>query len=114
MANDTYEYLEPVAHETLKGFYRVPMFLKDGEYRIVVGRKILRIYDINSLPDKIKTNISMIHAFPPHLREDWQADNITMFINTDDPRLDEIGWQVTTWLYILVLDRELLLSLRGN
>ena len=114
MVNDIYGDLQPVSHQTLKGFYRVPMFLKDGEYRVVVGKHMLRIYDADSLPNKIRTCISMIHAFPPHIREDWQADNITMFINTDDTRLDEIGWQVTKGLYILILDRELLLSLRGD
>jgi hypothetical protein len=89
------------------------MWVKDNEYAVVIAKNHVRIFDENTLPDHIKALVSMIHAFPPNLMEEWMCDEITIFINQQDPRLDEIGWQVTKNLYMLVLDNQIIKSLYG-
>ena len=113
MLHDVNAELTPIAHRTLSGNCRVAMWVKDNEYAIVVAKNHVRIFDENTVPDHIKALMSMIHAFPPNILEEWESDNTTVYINHQDHRLDDIGWQVTKNLYILVLDNEFINKLQG-
>jgi 3-isopropylmalate dehydratase small subunit len=114
MLHDINSELTPVAHRNLNGSSRVAMWVRDNEYAVVVAKNHVRIFDENTLPDQIKALISMIHAFPPNILEEWESDNTTVYINHQDLRLDDIGWQVTKHLYILVLDNQFVKSLYGH
>jgi hypothetical protein len=114
MLHDVNSELTPVAHRNLNGSSRVAMWVRDNEYAIVVAKNHVRIFDEDTLPDQIKALISMIHAFPPNILEEWESDNTTVYINHQDLRLDDIGWQVTKNLYILVLDNQFVKSLYGH
>ena len=113
MPLETYTRIIPVSLSHLFGSSRVPMWVKDGEYAVVIAKNHVRIFDEDTLPDHIKALVSMIHAFPPSLMDEWMCDETTIFINQQDPRLDDIGWQVTKNLYMLVLDNQIIKSLYG-
>jgi hypothetical protein len=105
----------PVSHPTINGTYRVVMRkTDDGEYVIHVAQYQVRRYTDDTLPDRVKSMLSMIHAFPQRLREAWMVGSSDMFINNQTPELNDIGWQVTKNLYILVLDQEYLFQMWGN
>lgn len=105
------ESLVPVAHSHLMGGYRVPMWV-DDEYKLCVGKGEYRIFTDETLPDEIKAILSMIRAFPKHELESWEIRD--PYMNQHDRRLDEVGWQVTNSLYMLVLQREFLDQMRFN
>ena len=105
----------PVSHPNMNGTYRVAMRkTEDGEYVIHVAQYQVRCYTDDTLPDRVKSMLSMIHAFPQQLRESWNVGSSDMFINNQTPELNDIGWQVTKNLYILVLDQEYLFQMWGN
>lgn len=114
MLHDINSQLTPVAHRTLSESSRVAMWVRDNEYAVLVAKNHVRIFDEDTLPDQIKALISMIHAFPPNILEEWESDNTTVYINHQDLGLDDIGWQVTKNLYILVLDNQFVKSLYGH
>ncbi len=101
----------PVAHPTIQGSYRTPMWVENYKYAINVGTNKIRYFNEELLPDRIKSCVSMIHAFPSRLLPEWKVNPIDCYVNHQDKRLDDIGWQVSKNLYILVVEQEYLLSL---
>jgi hypothetical protein len=88
------------------------MWVEDGSYEIETGLNRRRIYTEETLPDEIKALLSMISSFPPH--KVWEFGGLgTLAYIAPDERLEEIGWQVTNNLYMLVLDRGVLDRLNG-
>lgn len=98
----------PVSHSFLMGSYRVVMRKDDDEYIVHIAKDQTRRYTDETLPDRIKSALSMIHAFPPRLRESWSLGSSDLFINHQTPELNEVGWQVSKDLYIVVLDQDYL------
>ena len=101
----------PVTHSFLSNSYRVVMITDDDEYIVHVAKDQTRRYTDDTLPDRIKSALSMIRAFPPRLRDPWTIGSSDLFINSQTPELNEVGWQVTKNLYIVVLDQEYLFKL---
>lgn len=106
--------LTPVSHSYLMGSYRVAMRKEDDEYVVHITKDQTRRYTDDTLPDRIKSALSMIHAFPQRLREPWEIGSSDLFINSQTMELNEVGWQVTKNLYIVVLDQECLFKLWGE
>ena len=118
--------LTPVATPSLNA-WRVPMWVEDEEYTVCVEQNKLRMYDAETLPDFIKASMSMIHAFqfePPKVSLfGWSDPRVMLghepqkfgfaYHNTQDPRLDDIGWRCTWNLYMLILTPEQLESMNG-
>lgn len=104
----------PVAHQTIHGSYRTPIWVENYNYAINVGTNKIRYFNEELLPDRIKSCLSMIHAFPSRLLPEWKVNPIDCYTNHQDKRLDDIGWQVSKNLYVLVLDQVFLLSLYGE
>jgi hypothetical protein len=96
------------------GSYRVAMRKEDDEYVIHITKDQTRRYTDDTLPDRIKSALSMIHAFPQRLREPWEIGSSDLFINSQTMELNEVGWQVTKNLYIVVLDQDYLFKLWGE
>lgn len=104
----------PVTHSYLTNSYRVVMRKEDDEYVVHVTKDQTRRYTDDTLPDRIKSILSMIHAFPPRLRESWSLGSSDLFINNQTPELNEVGWQVSKDLYVLVLDQDFLFGMWGE
>ena len=81
------------------------MTVKDHEFTLYVADNMKRIYSEDTLPDPVKVAWSMIKAFP---RNDVEIilHSMGIYVNTHDPRLDDIGWQSLPDTYIVVLPRE--------
>lgn len=92
--------------------YRVPMWIDNGEYMVAIGHDQYRNYTDETLPDMIKAKLSMIRAFPPHVLPYYMVNALVPYINHHDPRLDDIGWQVTQEMYMLIMTIEQLEEMR--
>lgn len=70
---------------------------------IAVGENEYRNYTDETLPDVVKAKLSMIRAFPKFELPYYEINFGTPYINKHDTRLDNIGWQVTSDMYMLVM-----------
>jgi len=98
----------PITHSMLDYSYRVPMWTAEDEYEISVGENHSRMFTNETLPDRVKTVISMINAYPTRDYADWEINPINVYINHQDPSLDDIGWRINRSMYMLVLTNEFL------
>jgi hypothetical protein len=96
----------PVSHPDTDMF-RVPVWVSDDEVAISLGNNTFRYYKQDNVPHKVKSLLTMVHAFQPSDRPPW-ATNPTNAYMPIDPRQKDIGWRVTHELYILVLDGDFL------
>lgn len=110
-------HLSPVVHPKDWDLIRVPLRKIEDHYIVYVGDNLVRHYDENSLPDRLKTNMAMILASPqPKLMHeaDRQFQKMTIYNNPMSHEFDTIGWRVSETYFCLVLDRQTLESLKGG
>ena len=83
--------------------WRVPVYREDDSYAVVVQPDRVRYYVDESLPDFVKASLAMIHAFPPPKKQLHQVSVTDAYINSHDPKLNDIGWMVCKDLYIVIM-----------
>lgn len=106
------EEFVPITHNLVTNTYRVPMWVDGDEYSLNVGRYETRYYTNETLPSEIKVSVAMINAFPYSPYEDWAVKDFTVYVNTQDSKLNDIGWRVTKQMYVIVMPRDLLNYMR--
>ena len=106
--------LSPIVAQHSDKYYRVPMWKNDGKYFVYVAENKVRIFDDNSLPDCIKTRLSMILALDKKFPYKQRATSLDLFINYAGEEYNEIGWQLDDEYFLLVLKIEELASLIGE
>jgi hypothetical protein len=82
-------------------------------YRLCLGKDYYRHYTDDTLPAPLRSSLAMINAFPAKDIPIWEISPISAYINTQDPKLDTIGWRVGRYLYIMVLSGETMAELGG-
>ena len=97
-----------------RNMYRVPMWIDDGEYMLAVGQDEYRNYTDETLPDIVKARMSMIKAFPKNVLPYYMVNALVPYANNHDERLEDIGWQVTEEMYMLVLPAKELASIKDG
>lgn len=109
--------LPPVIHKTLSDHARVFMY-RDKDYWIWVDTQYTRVFDDKSLPDTIKSKLVMILATPRQSKliseEEVHQNTLLAYMNSHNPELDEVGWQVTERVFCIVLPIQFLHSLKGE
>lgn len=109
--------LVPLVHQTMWELHRVPMrkIGKERAYLMHVKEGVNRIWTDETMPDFIKTKLTMILA--SQVKEpipDDELDRIELYINHDNPELSEVGWQASESMFIIVMTDEELRSLWGE
>jgi hypothetical protein len=104
----------PLRHATKRDAYRIPVWLEGDTYRVTIGERKYRFFSDETLPDYIKSTLGMVNAFSRNDCPIWQVNTINAYINNQDPKLNEIGWRVSSNLYMLTLDVEHLQELYGG
>lgn len=107
--------LSPIQHATMSDHHRVPVAFINGKYEIYVGDRMVRIFTPETLPDNIKSLITMIRAGqePPHASTDF-AILSGMYDHPRNSNFYEIGWYVTSELFIVVIPTKDLTYLKGD
>ena len=96
----------PITHSILWGSYRVPLYRDRpaDTYEVFVGDNFIRYYRGDTLPDFIKEKLAMIYATPNlGIHEDMEVNQLNLMINSYQPKLDEVGWQVSDSWFVVVL-----------
>jgi hypothetical protein len=105
--------LSPVVHQYRNDLYRVPLRRIKNHYRIYIADGFTREFDDNTLPDEIKTNITMILARSNQILRDHEISHLAL-MGTRDNELIDIGWQASDSWFVVVLPIKLLMRLRGE
>lgn len=108
--------LEALQHHTLENHFRLPLEVKKyGIYVIGIGRKYNRIFNNKTLPDFIKSKLTIIKAIDGKYIEDAEVHPVGAYLYTGkDKDMAEIGWRVSTSLYIIIVNRDEYMQLRGE
>ena len=107
--------LSPVSHYSNPNIYRVPL-KRDGDNCILyVADNFVRTFTEDTLPDELKSKLTMIVASSRTDVRDWDFLNADVYV----PRFlvmgfDEIGWQVSDSYYCICVSKELLNEMRGE
>lgn len=107
----------PITHSFLWGSYRVPLYRyrPDDTYAVFVSDNFIRYYESDTLPDFIKEKLAMIHATPNlGIHEDMEVNQYNLMINSYQPKLEEVGWQVSDSWFIVILTSQELASMKGD
>lgn len=86
----------------------------DGEFDVHVGKNYIRRFTLDTMPDRLKQSVAMVHAF------DWPTilagrRYIPLSFKEYYPEeAKEIGWMTGAGEYALVIEKSLLDELRGN
>lgn len=107
--------LAPIVHQHKWDLCRVPLTRQDGEYHVFVGDNHVRHFKEDTLPDCIKTKLTMILALPNQIVPDSVVGKMEIYkVPLDSPEFSEIGWRVSESYFCVVLDYVDLASLRGE
>lgn len=90
--------------------------MREGDtYHVFVGDNFIRHYKEDTLPDCIKSRLTMILAHTTQLTRDEDLMKMEIYMpSTLEPEFDEIGWQSSDSYFCIVLPHQDLISLRGE
>jgi len=114
----------PMPHHILKKHWRVPMWHTDGSYVVCVDKNYTRKFTDETLPIFIRMKLPFAKATSKYSGNTASIDyepymsvlrDPDLYICPDDMKdLENIAWQVSPSLYIIVLHDTDLNSLRGE
>jgi hypothetical protein len=90
--------------------------MREGDtYHVFVGDNHIRHYKEDTLPDCIKSRLTMILASPHQINSDRTIAKMQIY-NADvpNPDFDEIGWRASDSYFCIILPHQDLLSLKGE
>jgi hypothetical protein len=90
--------------------------MREGDtYHVFVGDNHVRHYKEDTLPDCIKSRLTMILASPHQTQSDRAIAKMQIY-NADvpNPDFDEIGWRASDSYFCIILPHQDLLSLKGE
>ena len=106
--------LSPVVHQYDHKLYRVPLRKEGDSYTMWVGDKFTRVFADETLPDEVKSKITMVMARENQIMPDHEVTHLNLMYRGRDDPLHEIGWRVSDSWFVIVLPLKELLRLRGE
>lgn len=113
-----HDRLSPLAVYNDSRFFRVPLELpssQEGNVTLFVGDAHIRIFKEKDLPDFVKTSLVQIKLIQGQtefkeagLRDSWMSNR------TGIDSLNDIGWRVNEFLFVVIMNKENFYSLRGT
>lgn len=107
--------LTPIVHRTKWELSRVPLMREGDTYHVFIGDNHIRHYKEDTLPDCIKSKLTMILASAHQTRPDTMIAKMEIYNpETPNPDFDEIGWRASESYFCIILNYVDLRSLRGE
>jgi hypothetical protein len=106
--------MSPMPHPRLPQYYLVVLeqcFANQrnvSSYRLYLFDNLVRLYTSDTLPNIIKTHLSIIRVTPQsntYITDD-KLHEVDMYINLQDTELTHIGWRASENMFVIVLDKE--------
>lgn len=94
--------------------YKVMVHRPDPEvFHVYVDKNFFRRFTVDTMPDKLKEHIAMIHTFNwDSLGKDFYVRPLQWYPSLPE-HMREIGWMTSREEYCVIMDRNLLDELRG-
>lgn len=113
-----YDSYSPLALHDDSRLVRVPITFPlshEGKIVVFVGDAHVRMFSHENLPDFIKLSIVQIKLIQGNTKfVDAGLRDVWMSNKTGIDSLDKVGWRVDDNFYIVIIDRENFMSLRGE
>lgn len=106
------KYLVPMPHHKEKTLWRVPVQHVPPTYTVWVGKQHVRVFDDISLPDEMKTKITMAKAEAVQYKQDSELYGVDVFIYRGGG-LENVAWRASETMYIVVMNNNELNKLKG-
>ena len=108
---DNFDDYTPVVSQYNPNLYRVIVGISDDDnYLIYADDGLLRVFTEQTLPDEIKSKLTMIKAAGKDL---YPIDH-SIYNTTPHEEMREIGWAKVNGMFCVVLPKETLTKLRGG
>ena len=79
-----------------------------------VADEFTRVFDDETLPDEVKSKITMVLASGSPILHDEEVTLLNLMTRAKDDELIDIGWRVSDSWFCIVLTRDCLMRLRGE
>ena len=111
MSRDNFSEYTPVVSQYNPSLYRVIVGInQDNNYQIFADDGLLRIFTDTTLPDEVKSKLTMIKAAG---KDPYPIDH-SIYNTTPHEEMREIGWSKVNGMYCVVLSKDALDKLRGE
>ena len=107
---DNVSQFAPVVSQYNPNLYRVIVSKKDDDYEIFISDYYVRLFTEASLPDEVKSKLTMIKAAG---KDPYPIDH-SIYNTTPHEEMREIGWAKVNEMFCVVLSRDTLSKLRGG
>ena len=113
-----YDRLSPLAVHGDTNLFRVPLTFpttQEGNIVVFVGDAHIRMFSYKTLPDFLKASIvqiKLIQGNTPFKEGDFRDSWMTNKTGIDS--LDKVGWRINDMFYIVIINKENFMSLRGE
>ena len=106
--------LSPVVHQYDHKLYRVPLRREGNTYTMYVADKFTRVFDDETLPDEIKSKMTMVLANGEPIIHDHEVTQLNLMTRAKDDNFINIGWRVSDRWFCMVVTYECLMEMRGE
>ena len=107
--------LAPIVHQTNWDLCRVPVMREGDIYHVFVGDNFIRHFKEDTLPDNIKSKLTMILASAHQVVRDEDVYKMAIYQPIEpNPEFSEIGWRASESYFCVVLPHKEVVSLRGE
>ena len=106
--------LEPIPHFKLTDFVRVPVWRKGKEYIVYTGRKYRRRYTLTTLPDCIKSKITVANCLATNYKNDYELSIHDIFVCEDYTGAEDTGWRASENMYVVIIHVNDFYELQGE
>lgn len=104
--------IQPLPHHRDKTMWRVPVQYVPPSYTVYVGPQHVRVFDNGSLPDELKSKITMAKAEAVNYKQDSEIYQMDVFIYRGNG-LENVAWRASETMYIVVMNNNELNKLKG-
>ena len=112
MLPERLKHIQPLPHHKAKTAWRVPVQHVPPTYTVYVGPQHVRVFDDFSLPDELKSKITMANAESVGYKQDSEVYEIDVFIYRGNG-LENVAWRASETMYIVVMSNSELDKLKG-
>lgn len=95
--------LEPIPHFKLTDFVRVPVWRNGKEYIVYTGRRYRRRYTLATLPDCIKSKITLANCMATTIKDDLNLSIQDVFVCDDYTGEEDTAWRASENMYVVII-----------
>lgn len=106
--------LEPIPHFKLTDYIRVPVWRNGTEYIVYMGRRYRRRYTLSTLPECIKSKLTIANCIATDYKNDYEISIQDVFVCEDMTGEPDTAWRASENLYVVIIHVNDFYELQGE